>query len=218
MRTFPHKGLYAIVDSTIHQRYGLVKLLENIVKRSTIPVIQLRLKAVNPRNQKALILRALELKDVRHFTLIINDDMEMLSIATKTARPDGLHLGQKDINVRLARRAYPDRIMGQSTHDLNQAKKAKEAGADYIGCGAVFPTKSKAGAELLGPDGLRQITREIALPKVAIGGITLQNIDEVARTGCEMAAVISGLIDDRSRFVGQELHERFLECQKKFYS
>lgn len=206
---FTHRGLYAIVDSTAHEAYGIERLIRDIVEFSEIPVIQFRFKKISSHKKNEIISLALELKSTRDFALIMNDDIEFMS----NEKIDGLHLGQTDIAFGMAKKTHPEKIMGLSTHNLKQALDAVDVGADYIGCGTVFPSSSKENTLALGLENLKEIVTRVPVPKVAIGGIQTENISDVAATGCEMAAVISALVIN-NKFAGQKLHETFLDVSK----
>jgi thiamine-phosphate pyrophosphorylase len=118
--------------------------------------------------------------------LIINDrpDIAVLSGA------DGVHLGQDDMEVTEARRIVGhQRIVGVSTHSIEQARQAAADGASYIGCGPTFPSVTKKFEHFPGLEFLRQVAAEIPLPAFAIGGITLENLPEVLATGFTRVAV-----------------------------
>jgi thiamine-phosphate pyrophosphorylase len=204
MHNFLHTGLYAIVDDIIHKNYGLVRLLTQIIHESAISVVQLRLKTYSQKQKKDLMIEIFPLKKIRPIIFIMNDDLDFLD----TGEIDGVHLGQNDIPLPLARKNHPGKILGLSTHNVNEAKLAVEAGADYIGCGAIFSTSTKNDTVSLGLEGLKKIVNSVSVPTVAIGGINSHNMAYVARTGCTMAAAISGLIEE-GKFVGQKLHEIF---------
>jgi len=210
MPSFNHKGLYAIIDSKCHAEFGLEKLMYEIVKNSEIPVIQFRIKKMSLYNCKEIITKAASLKSIRKFTLIVNDEFDLLSLP----EVDGLHLGQSDIAFGMARKSNTNKIMGLSTHNLEQAQLAQVQKADYIGCGSIYPTNTKNETTPLGLQNLKEISEKINIPKVAIGGIRLDTIEEVSQTGCDMAASISGLINN-GKFVGQTLHEKFLLHAKR---
>jgi thiamine-phosphate pyrophosphorylase len=107
---------------------------------------------------------------------------------------DGVHVGQDDLSVRDARRIIgPDKLVGVSTHTIDQARRAVLDGADYLGVGPVFPSQTKQFDALAGLEFVRQAAAEIALPWFAIGGITAENVDAVAAAGARRAAVSSAL-------------------------
>ena len=121
---------------------------------------------------------------------IVNDRVD-LALAVEA---DGVHVGQDDFPARAARRLLgPGMILGVSTHDLGQARAARDDGADYVAVGSMFPTGSKPGFQLVGPQLLRAVRPEIAVPLVAIGGITVDNVGEVVRAGADAVAIISAV-------------------------
>jgi thiamine-phosphate pyrophosphorylase len=107
---------------------------------------------------------------------------------------DGVHVGQEDISCRDARRILGDRIIGVSAETVEEAITAEREGADYLGVGAVFPTRSKPDAGYTGIDGLREIVRAVRIPVVAIGGIDADNAAETMRTGAAGIAVVSAVM------------------------
>jgi thiamine-phosphate pyrophosphorylase len=124
---------------------------------------------------------------------IVNDRVD-LALA---AEADGAHVGQEDLPAEAARRLLgPSRILGVSTHDVEQARQARAAGADYIGFGPMFATGTKAtGYTPRGADGLRAVRAEVGeLPILAIGGITLANVRDVMSAGATAPAIISAVV------------------------
>lgn len=123
-------------------------------------------------------------------TFIVNDRVD-LAVA---AGADGVHVGQDDLPARVARPLLrPGMILGVSTHSVAQARAAQADGADYIAVGSMFPTRSKAEFELVGPDLLRKLRGEIRVPLIGIGGITHANVGEVIAAGADGVAVISAV-------------------------
>ena len=123
-------------------------------------------------------------------TLIINDRADIaLDIAA-----DGLHLGQSDSDYRRVIKAAPaEMIVGVSVHTVAQAIEAQNAGATYLGAGAVFSTITKSDAQLIGLEELERIVATTKIPVVAIGGIGYENIDQVVRAGAHYFAIISDI-------------------------
>ena len=123
--------------------------------------------------------------------LLVNDrlDVALLSGA------DGVHLGQDDLPVAEARKLTgPDFIIGATAHNVQEALTAQEAGADYLGCGAVFATNTKHDTVPLGLNGLRAIRKAVAIPIVGIAGITPENYPQVLETGADGVAVVSAIL------------------------
>ena len=128
--------------------------------------------------------------------LIINDCVE---VAQKSGA-DGVHVGQSDMAVRKARALLgPGKIIGASAHNVQEAVEAVAAGADYLGCGAVFGSATKADAGVLPHAVLRQICAAVDVPIVAIGGIGAHNILQLAGTGVDGVAVISALFAQKDK-------------------
>jgi thiamine-phosphate pyrophosphorylase len=127
-----------------------------------------------------------------HGALFIVNDRLDLALAVGA---DGVHVGQDDLPAPLARRLLGSHlILGVSTHDLTQAAAAAGAGADYIGFGPMFGTRSKeTGYTPRGTAMLREVRDTVRIPIVAIGGITLENIGEVVAAGADAPAVISAV-------------------------
>lgn len=154
-------------------------------------MIQLRDKSGNLRDllPQARALRAL--CRARGVLFIVNDRVD-LALAVDA---DGAHVGQEDLPPESARRLLgPRRLLGVSTHSPAQATAAREAGADYIGFGPMFPTGTKdTGYAPQGLDSLREIRRSVALPILAIGGISLDNVSRVIEAGATAPAVISAV-------------------------
>ncbi len=123
--------------------------------------------------------------------LLVNDrlDIALLSGA------DGVHLGQDDIPVAEARKlAGEDFIIGATAHNVQEALAAETAGADYLGCGAVFTTTTKKDTVPLGLEGLKEIREAVRVPIVGIAGITTENYQQVLATGADGAAVVCAIL------------------------
>jgi len=127
---------------------------------------------------------------------IVNDDVE-LAMAIDA---DGVHVGQDDEDARRVREKIGDKILGVSAHNVEEAMAAMAAGADYIGVGPIYPTRSKDDAnEAQGPDILRRLREAgITIPIVAIGGITADNAREVMEAGADGVSVISAIASSPS--------------------
>jgi len=155
-------------------------------------MIQLRDKVAGPRQLLSEARRIAQLCRERGVCFIVNDRLD-LALA---ANADGVHLGQDDLPPKAARAILGrDKLLGVSTHSLEQALEAAEEGADYLGIGPIFATGTKAtGYTPRGCDIIRQLRARIDLPIVAIGGITLTNVGEVIQAGATGAAVISAIV------------------------
>ncbi|HIC87299.1 MAG TPA: thiamine phosphate synthase, partial [Aquificae bacterium] len=107
---------------------------------------------------------------------------------------DGVHVGQEDMPVDIVKEIAPNLIVGISASNLREALEGEKKGADYIGAGSVFPTRTKENAKLLGLEGLREIVENVHIPVVAIGGINHENVKEVLKVGVDGVAVISAIV------------------------
>lgn len=194
MTAVPHKlalpPLYAIVDP--EQAGGrppdeiLHRLLEGGAR-----LVQLRAKTMSSRDFLRIAKGARALTASRGCRLIVNDRVD---IALASAA-DGVHLGQEDLPLRAARKLLGEKLIGISTHDLEQALEAERDGADYIGFGPIFSTATKnTGYTERGLEMLAQIRASVALPIVAIGGISEENVAGVWRAGADAAAIISDIL------------------------
>jgi len=184
------RGLYFILDTGFLKGGDELEAAEKAI-RGGARIIQLRDKH---RDRGELLELALRLKDLcsrKGVLFLVNDHLDI----ALAGEADGLHIGQKDLPLTVARRLLPqDRIIGVSTHSLEQALKAQAEGSDYIAVGAVFPTSTKEGAVAVGPETLRRIREAVSLPVVAIGGINRDNVAQVMAAGAEAAAVISAIL------------------------
>ena len=121
---------------------------------------------------------------------IINDDVD-IALASGA---DGVHVGQEDLAAGRAREALgPDKIIGVSAHNADEALAAQAAGADYLGVGAAFVTGTKADAKPITRETLRAVTAAVEIPAVAIGGITRENLLQLKGCGLQGVAVVSAL-------------------------
>lgn len=121
---------------------------------------------------------------------IINDRADI----ALAAGADGVHVGQSDLEAERARALLgPDKIIGVSAHSRSEARRAREAGADYLGCGAAFVTGTKSDAKPISKETIRAVTAVAGIPVVAIGGVSRKNILELKGLGLSGAAVVSGI-------------------------
>jgi len=122
--------------------------------------------------------------------LIINDHVDI----ALAAGADGVHLGQEDLPVPAARSIAPELLLGASSHNLEEALRAQEEGADYVNIGPIFLTKTKDKvARFLGPDVIREISPHLHIPFTTMGGINLDNIREVLDVGARRIAMVTGI-------------------------
>lgn len=183
-------ALYAILDPEHTNGRSPSTVLRQLLKGGA-KIIQLRAKAMTSRDFLQLALMARELTAPVDCKLIVNDRVD---IALASAA-DGVHLGQEDLPLQIGRKLLGDKLMGISTHSLEQAQEAEANGADYIGFGPIFGTATKnTGYTARGLEMLVRIKAAVDLPIVAIGGITEANVHEVWHAGADSAAIISDIL------------------------
>jgi thiamine-phosphate pyrophosphorylase len=182
--------LYAILDPEQTKGRSPESVLREMLEGG-VTLLQLRVKTVAPREFFELARRVRSETRAHGCQLIVNDRVD-IALACDA---DGVHLGQEDLPLTSGRRLMADKIVGISTHDVDQAKEAEQSGADYIGFGPMFGTTTKAtGYSARGVEMLRQIRAAVKLPIVAIGGINEQNVREVWQAGADSAAIISDIL------------------------
>jgi thiamine-phosphate pyrophosphorylase len=183
-------GLYAIIDTQALKGRSHIEAATQAI-RGGARVVQLRDKLLS---KKELLPIAQELRKlcVEHTVLFIMNDYLDLALASDA---DGLHLGQDDLPIKVARKLLPmGKILGCSTKTVDQAVAAQAEGADYIAVGSIYPTSSKETAKVVGLGRLREIRQQVNLPLVAIGGINKDNVREVVTAGADSVAIISAIL------------------------
>ena len=181
--------LYAILDRSVARGRELPELLEAVLAGGG-RLVQLREKEMPLSELLPLTQRLVRRCREGGATLIVNDRAD-LALA---AGAHGLHAGQDDLPAPHARTLLaPGMLLGVSTHDPEQARQAVRDGADYVAVGSIFPTTTKPGFQLVGPDLIRRVRPEVPVPLVGIGGITEENASAVLAAGADSVAVISAL-------------------------
>ena len=184
------KGLYVIIDTSFLNGRSHIEIARKVIDGGA-KIIQLRDKTTSRRVLFTIACELKELCSKNDVLFIINDYLD-LALAVDA---DGLHIGQHDLPLSIIKKLLPiDKIIGCSASNLEQAIAAEAEGADYIGFGAIYPTTSKIDYELAGLNALKQVTKSVNIPIVAIGGIDNHNIKEVMKTGSKAAAVISAVL------------------------
>ncbi len=185
------KGLYAIIDNSIRPDLSNIEIAKKVLAGGA-RIVQLRGKGLS---SKELLRQAREIRKLSREAgaiFIVNDRAEIALLSDA----DGVHLGQDDLPVSEARKILgAGKLIGISTHSIEQAMKAQQEGADYIGFGPVFGTTTKADAEeAKGLQALLEIKKNVKIPVVAIGGINLENLADVISSGADAVAVISAIV------------------------
>jgi thiamine-phosphate pyrophosphorylase len=182
--------LYLVTDSGILSGRDFYKCIEDALKGG-VTTVQLREKEACGKDflEKACKLR--ELTKKYNALFIINDRIDIAMLCDA----DGVHVGQSDIPVNDVRRLLgSDKTIGVSVHDLKEAIDAKKGGADYIGIGAMFNTTTKKDAKVVTLDTLKIIDENLDIPKVLIGGITLENIKIFKDVNVDGYAIVSAIL------------------------
>ena len=182
--------LHVLTDTVLQFRFSHLELVRMAIKGGA-DTIQFRQKVGASREMIEIVRQLKQLCLDSDVTLIVNDRVD-IAIA---AEADGVHLGQDDFPIPLARKLLGEsRIIGGSAATLEEAQRCLAEGADYIGFGPVYPTTSKADADpVTGIKLLKQAVEIISLPIIAIGGISAENAPEVMRAGAQGIAVISAV-------------------------
>jgi thiamine-phosphate pyrophosphorylase len=182
--------LYAILDPDQTRGRDPGAVLQALLVGGA-KIIQLRAKTLSPRDFLELA-RAIKERIRQSDCLFIVNDRVDIALACGA---DGVHLGQDDLPLGAARKLMPQKIIGISTHNEQQAREAERDSADYIGFGPMFGTTTKeTGYAARGTDMLRLIRKAVKIPIVAIGGIKEDNVTQVWQAGADSAAIISDIL------------------------
>lgn len=159
--------------------------------RSGVTIVQLREKNLTTNQYYQLAKQVKEITDAYQVPLIIDDRLDVC-LAVDAA---GLHIGDDELPVSVARKVIgPEKILGVTAKTVKRALEAEEGGADYLGTGAIFPTTTKENAPITLISTLKTICQKVAIPVVAIGGLTSENIDQLMGTGIVGVAVVRDLM------------------------
>lgn len=159
--------------------------------RSGVTIVQLREKNLTTNQYYQLAKQVKEITDAYQVPLIIDDRLDVC-LAVDAA---GLHIGDDELPVSVTRQVLgPDKILGVTAKTVKRALEAEEGGANYLGTGAIFPTTTKENAPITLISTLKTICQRVAIPVVAIGGLTSENIDQLMGTGIAGVAVVRDLM------------------------
>ena len=183
-------SLYLVTDNSENEKKFLKTIEEAII--GGVSVVQIREKTAETLEFYNLAIKVKEITTKYDVPLIINDRVD-IALAIDA---DGVHVGQSDMPCDITRKLIgKNKILGVSATTVEEAKKAENDGADYIGVGAVFPTTTKADAKSVTKKELSDITKSINIPVVAIGGITIENANELKDTGIAGLSVVSAIMN-----------------------
>ncbi len=181
--------LYAVTDRSWLEGRTLEEVVEEAIQGG-VTMVQLREKQAS---EEELLEEALRLKSIcakYQVPLLVDDNVEVC----KRADLDGVHVGQDDMAVTRAREILGEgKIIGATAHNLEEAIKAQEMGADYLGSGAAFGTKTKKDARPIDREEYKKITSAVQIPVCAIGGINEENAQQLQGYGLSGIAVIAGI-------------------------
>ncbi|MBR2557275.1 MAG: thiamine phosphate synthase [Methanobrevibacter sp.] len=186
-------SLYLVTDNS-DDTDKFLKTIEEAIKGG-VTVVQIREKTADTLDFYNLAIKVKEITEKYDVPLIINDRVDV-ALAIDA---DGVHVGQSDMPCDVTRKIIgPNKILGVSAHNIEEAMKAESDGADYIGSGAVFPTSTKADANSVSKQELKNIVESINIPVVAIGGITENNAHELTGTGIAGLSVVSAIMSSEN--------------------
>jgi thiamine-phosphate pyrophosphorylase len=182
------KGFYFITDSGL-SRKGIVSDVRNAIKAG-VRVVQYRQKC---KSSREMLIEAIRLRCIcKNVTFLVNDRID-IALASGA---DGVHLGQDDLSLPVARKLLgKNKIIGVTVHSLKEAFFAQKQGADYLGVSPIFPTKTKSDAgKPVGIKELKEISKKVKIPIVALGGISLKNAGQAVRSGADSICAISAVL------------------------
>ena len=182
--------LYLVTNRYQDSLESFLKKVETAC-RSGVTIVQLREKNLTTNQYYQLAKQVKEITDAYQVPLIIDDRLDVC-LAVDAA---GLHIGDDELPVPVARQVLgPDKILGVTAKTVKRALEAEEGGANYLGTGAIFPTTTKENAPITLISTLKTICQRVAIPVVAIGGLTSENIDQLIGTGIAGVAVVRDLM------------------------
>ena len=182
--------LYLVTNRYQDSLESFLKKVE-MACRSGVTIVQLREKNLTTNQYYQLAKQVKEITDVYQVPLIIDDRLDVCLAVDAS----GLHIGDDELPVSVARQVLgPEKILGVTAKTVKRALEAEEGGADYLGTGAIFPTTTKENAPITLISTLKTICQRVAIPVVAIGGLTSENIDQLIGTGIAGVAVVRDLM------------------------
>ena len=209
---FQQVDVYPVTCEELSEGRSNLEVLEAVI-RGGAKVIQLREKEYQKRDLYDLALKFREITTRAGVLLMINDHVDI----ALGVEADGVHLGQEDLPVQVARKLAPELLIGASTHSLEQALQAEKDGADYINIGPIFSTQTKEGVgDSLGPEAITEIGPQIKVPFTVMGGINEENIDQVLAAGARRVAMVTAITKAEDIVARVRLlKERIIEFSKK---
>jgi thiamine-phosphate pyrophosphorylase len=182
--------LYGIIDLGYVEESNAVRVAEAMINGG-VDLIQLRGKNQSIEELVGVTEELHEMTSRSSTPLIVNDHAEV----ARRVPVEGVHVGQDDDSIAVARRKAERAVLvGKSTHSLEQARAAQREGADYIGFGPIFATPTKPDYEPIGLNDIKQTHLVVNVPIFCIGGIKIDNLEQVISAGARRVAIVSGLL------------------------
>lgn len=189
LKRFRETDLYVVITEEFCAGRTALAVLDEVLAAG-VGVVQLREKELDDRE---LFARALAFRERtrRARALLIVDDRLDVALA---AEADGVHLGQRDLPLREARRLAPALLIGASSQTPEQAWEAQDAGASYVNIGPIYPTETKAtGIPALGPEAITRTAPRLTVPFTVMGGIKAHNVGALLERGARHVAVVTAV-------------------------
>lgn len=182
-------SLYLVTDAFDYHEEEFLQRIEQAIKAG-VTLVQYRDKEVSSREAYQLALKIQKITTKYNVPLIINDRVDIcLAIGA-----DGVHIGDDELPVNIVRQLLgPEKIIGVSAKSIERAKEAMDEGADYLGVGAIFPTKTK-DSDVIGVRKLSEIKEKISIPVVAIGGLNVGNIQQLKGSKIDGVSLVSEIM------------------------
>lgn len=189
--------LYLIFDLDICSTCGNILEIAHKIISAGVDILQFRAKSYSDRNilKKGRAIK--ELAQKSRVLFVLNDRVDLAAALDA----DGVHLGQQDLPLKDARKILGiNKIIGLSTHSVEEAIEAERQGADYIAIGPIFPTTTKPDSTPLKTEIIAKIKDKVKTPFVAVGGINLNNLEQVLTSGAQRVAVCRAIIEAKDVF------------------
>ena len=192
--------LYLVTDRTNKTDKEFLNIIKEAIKGG-VTVVQIREKDADTLEFYNISKKVKEICSKYNVPLIINDRID-IALAIDA---DGVHIGQSDMPIKIARKLIGnDKILGISAHNIQEAKEAEENDADYLGVGAIFSTSTKKDANDVSIDTLKEISSNVDIPTVAIGGINLDNVEKLKDTNISGISVVSAIMNAENPKIASE--------------
>lgn len=185
--------IYLVTDEKACLGKDFYACIEEAIKGG-VKIVQLREKNISTKDFYEKALKVKEICKNYGVLFIINDRLDI----AQAVEADGVHLGQSDMPIEKAREILKDRfLIGATARNVEEARKAKLSGADYIGSGAIFGTNTKDNAKKLEMEELKKIVTSVKIPVFAIGGININNVSSLKNIGLQGICAVSGILSEK---------------------